>query len=387
MRIPALHRPSIRARLTLTYTALILLTGAVMLAVVFAVLAIVPGYAFTAGPFPYGSTHDVYEITGRDDVLRLFVIVSVPALLVVGGIGGVVSWLVAGRLLRPLRDIITTADRLGAGTLDARVDVSGPPDEIRDVGATLNRMLDRLETAFVSRSRFAANASHELRTPLATMKTMLQVALRTPDGPDRTQTLERLLVTTDQMIRMTTALLDLARGDEPIDARPVSLRDEVAAALLAVDAERLARRIVVSVQLDDVVVLGNRPLLGQLVGNLIRNAVVHNVSGGSLRVVLDDRSSELRVENDGEVIPTVEAHELTEPFRRRHRTRTNGSGHGLGLPLVAMIATVHGAELTLTPRAAGGLTASTRFPERQPPDPEGSNRSSPRVLGDHPGVR
>jgi two-component system sensor histidine kinase VanS len=372
MRIPALHRLSIRARLTLTYTALILLTGAVMLAVVFAVLAIVPGYAFTAGPFPYGSTHDVYEITGRDDVLRLFVIVSVPALLVVGGIGGVVSWLVAGRLLRPLRDIITTADRLGAGTLDARVDVSGPPDEIRDVGATLNRMLDRLETAFVSRSRFAANASHELRTPLATMKTMLQVALRTPDGPDRTQTLERLLVTTDQMIRMTTALLDLARGDEPIDARPVSLRDEVAAALLAVDAERLARRIVVSVQLDDVVELGNRPLLGQLVGNLIRNAVVHNVSGGSLRVVLDARSSELRVENDGEVIPADEVHELTEPFRRRHRTRTNGSGHGLGLPLVAMIAAVHGAELALTPRAAGGLTASARFPERQP-DPEGSN--------------
>ena len=78
-------------------------------------------------------------------------------------------------------------------------------------------------------------------------------------------------------------------------------------------------------------------LLGQLVGNLIRNAVVHNVSGGSLRVVLDDRSSELRVENDGEVIPADEAHELTEPFRRRHRTRTNGSGHGLGLPLVASL--------------------------------------------------
>jgi two-component system sensor histidine kinase VanS len=361
MKTMAPRRLSIRLRLTLTYTALILLTGAVMLAVVFAVLAIVPGYAFTQGPFPYGTTHDVYEITGRDDVLRLFVIVSVPALVIVGGLGGVVSWIVAGRLLRPLRDIIATADRLGAGTLDARVDVSGPDDEIREVGATLNRMLDRLETAFVSRSRFAANASHELRTPLATMKTMLQVALRTPDGPDRTQTLERLLLTTDQMIQMTTALLDLARSDEPVDAGPVSLRDEVAAALRAVDAERLARRIVVSVQLDDVVVLGNRPLLGQLVSNLVRNAVVHNTTGGSLRITLDEEVSELRVENDGEAIPPEDVAELTEPFRRRHRTRTPGSGNGLGLPLVAMIAAVHGAALTLSPRPRGGLDASVRF--------------------------
>jgi two-component system sensor histidine kinase VanS len=361
MRIAGPRRLTIRLRLTLTYTALILLTGAVMLAVVFAVLAIVPGYTFTQGPFPYGSTHDIYEITGRDDVLRLFVIVSLPALLVVGGLGGVVSWFVAGKLLRPLRDIILTAERLGAGTLDARVDVSGPQDEIREVGATLNRMLDRLETAFDSRSRFAANASHELRTPLATMKTMLQVALRTPDGPDRTQTLERLLVTTEQMIRMTTALLDLARADEPIDAHPVSLRDAVAAALRAVDTERLARRIVVSVQLDDVVVLGNAALLGQLVSNLVRNAVVHNVPGGSLRVILDDQTTELRVENDGDVIPPEEARELAEPFRRRHRTRTNGSGHGLGLPLVAMIAAVHGAALTLTPRPGGGLDSSVHF--------------------------
>lgn len=365
MSIAAQRRLTIRLRLTLTYTALILLTGAVMLAVVFTVLAIVPGYTFTQGPFPYGSTHDMYEITGRADVLRLFVIVSVPALLVVGGLGGVVSWFVAGRLLRPLRDIIVTADRLGADTLDARIHVSGPQDEIREVAATLNRMLDRLETAFIARSRFAANASHELRTPLATMKTMLQVALRAPDGPDRTQTLERLLVTTDQMIRMTTSLLDLARADEPIDAHPVSLRDAVATALRTVDMERLARRIVVSVQLDDVIVLGNTALLGQLVSNLVRNAVVHNVPGGGLRVVLDDRKMELRVENDGEVIPPDEARELTEPFRRRHRTRTDGSGHGLGLPLVAMIAAVHGAVLTLTPKAGGGLIASVHFAERE----------------------
>lgn len=357
-----MRKLSIRMRLTLTYTALILLTGAVMLAAVFAVLAIVPGYTFTQGPFPYGSTHDVYEITGRDDVLRLFVIVSVPLLVLVGALGGVVSWFVAGRLLRPLHDIIATADQLGAGTLDARVDVSGPRDEIHDVGATLNRMLDRLETAFISRSRFAANASHELRTPLATMKTMLQVALRTPEGRDRTQTLERLLLTTDQMILMTTALLDLARADEPIDAHPVSLRDAVASALRAVDPERIARRIVVTVRLDDVVVLGNAALLGQLVSNLVRNAVVHNVPGGSLRITLDQQATELRVENDGEVIPPDDAAELTEPFRRRHRTRTPGSGNGLGLPLVAMIATVHRAALTLTPRAAGGLTASVCFP-------------------------
>ncbi len=177
------RRLTIRLRLTLTYTALILLTGGAMLATVFAVLAIVPGYAFTAGPFPYGTTHDLYTINGRDDVLRLFLIVSLPALLVIGGVGGVVSWFVAGRLLQPLRQIAATAERLDDRNLDARIAVDGPHDEIRDVADTVNAMLDRLEASFTSRSRFTANASHELRTPLASMKTMLQVALRSDHPP------------------------------------------------------------------------------------------------------------------------------------------------------------------------------------------------------------
>ncbi|MDN4648651.1 sensor histidine kinase [Curtobacterium sp. PsM8] len=365
------RRLTIRLRLTLTYTALILLTGGAMLATVFAVLAIVPGYAFTAGPFPYGTTHDLYTINGRDDVLRLFLIVSLPALLVIGGVGGVVSWLVAGRLLQPLRQIAATAERLDDRNLDARIAVDGPHDEIRDVADTVNAMLDRLEASFTSRSRFTANASHELRTPLASMKTMLQVALRSDHTPETARTLDRLHTTVDQMTSITAALLELARGDSDLTARPIALRNEVASALRAVDAELVARRLRVSVHLDDAVVPGEPVLVRQLVVNLVRNAVVHNVPAGTIDITVTAQPDvRLTVANDGRRITPAEAATLTEPFRRLDRTRSDGSGFGLGLALVQKVATAHGATLDLTPRNDGGLLAVVAFPavddERQP---------------------
>lgn len=357
------RRLTIRLRLTLTYTALILLTGGAMLATVFAVLAIVPGYAFTAGPFPYGTTHDLYTINGRDDVLRLFLIVSLPALLVIGGVGGVVSWLVAGRLLQPLRQIAATAERLDDRNLDARIAVDGPHDEIRDVADTVNAMLDRLEASFTSRSRFTANASHELRTPLASMKTMLQVALRSDHTPETARTLDRLHTTVDQMTSITAALLELARGDSDLTARPIALRNEVASALRAVDAELVARRLRVSVHLDDAVVAGEPVLVRQLVVNLVRNAVVHNVPGGTIDITVTAQPDvRLTVANDGRRITAAEAATLTEPFRRLDRTRSDGSGFGLGLALVQKVATAHGATLDLTPRSDGGLLAVVAFP-------------------------
>lgn len=356
------RRLTIRLRLTLTYTALILLTGGAMLATVFAVLAIVPGYAFTAGPFPYGTTHDIYTINGRDDVLRLFLIVSLPALVVIGGVGGVVSWFVAGRLLQPLREIAATAERLDDRNLDARIAVDGPDDEIRDVANTVNAMLDRLEASFTSRSRFTANASHELRTPLASMKTMLQVAIRSEHPPQTALALDRLHTTVDQMTSITAALLELARGDSDLTTRLIPLRNEVAFALRAVDAELVARRIRVTVHLDDAVVTGESVLIRQLVVNLIRNAVVHNIPGGAIDITVTAQPDvRLTVENDGRTITPTEAATLTEPFRRLDRTRTDGSGFGLGLALVQKVATAHGADLALTPRDGGGLLVVVTF--------------------------
>jgi two-component system sensor histidine kinase VanS len=365
------RRLTIRLRLTLTYTALILLTGGAMLATVFAVLAIVPGYAFTAGPFPYGTTHDLYTINGRGDVLRLFLIVSLPALVVIGGVGGVVSWFVAGRLLQPLREIAATAERLDDRNLDARIAVDGPRDEIRDVADTVNAMLDRLEASFTSRSRFTANASHELRTPLASMKTMLQVALRSDTPPDTARTLERLHATVDQMTRITGALLELARGDSDLAARRIALRNEVASALRVVDGELVARHLRVTVRLDDAVVTGEPVLVRQLVENVVRNAVVHNLHGGAVEIALTAHPDvRLTVQNDGRVITPAEAATLTEPFRRLDRTHGDGSGFGLGLALVQKVATAHGAVLDIAPRDGGGLLVAVTF---RPADQRGTD--------------
>lgn len=374
MRIAALRRLSIRARLTLTYTALILLTGAVMLAVVFAVLAIVPGYAFTAGPFPYGSTHDVYEITGRDDVLRLFVIVSVPALLVVGGIGGVVSWLVAGRLLRPLRDIITTADRLGAGTLDARVDVSGPPDEIRDVGATLNRMLDRLETAFVSRSRFAANASHELRTPLASVRGYAELTRRMGgDLPkDVVYAMGRIESESIRMTSMVEDLLLLARLDEgrEIQFDDVDLTGLVLDAVNDAHAASPEHPIEVDMPDAPVMVVGDAPRLHQVIVNLVTNARTHTPDGTRISVGIAPSESgsgvDLTVRDTGQGIDPDFLPKLFERFARADSSRSRTAGStGLGLAIVDAVVQAHGGSVDV--RSEPGDTVFTvHLPSERP---------------------
>lgn len=198
--------------------------------------------------------------------------------------------------------------------------------------------------------------------PLASMKTMLQVAIRSEHPPQTALALDRLHTTVDQMTSITAALLELARGDSDLTTRLIPLRNEVAFALRAVDAELVARRIRVTVHLDDAVVTGESVLIRQLVVNLIRNAVVHNIPGGSIDITVTAQPDvRLTVENDGRKITPTEAATLTEPFRRLDRTRTDGSGFGLGLALVQKVATAHGADLALTPRDGGGLLVVVTF--------------------------
>ncbi len=145
--------------MTLLGTAAVLVGGIAVLLVVVWILTIIPGFTITAGPFPYGTTHDVFTVHGRQDVLTLFWFCSVVVLVPLTVLGGVVSWLVARRTVRPLHDVIATADGLDVDDLRARVPVAAAQDETRAVAIALNALLDRLEAGVAARSRFAANAS------------------------------------------------------------------------------------------------------------------------------------------------------------------------------------------------------------------------------------
>ncbi|MFG3496192.1 ATP-binding protein [Streptomyces sp. NPDC047928] len=269
------------------------------------------------------------------------------ALLITAVCAVCVGWWTAGRVLRPVHVMTARARRLSERNLRERMAVVGPDDELKELGDTIDALLTRLERAFDSQRRFIANASHELRTPLATQRTAIQVGLDEdePLAAEQLAALKRVLLDSNRRSeRLIDGLLSLARSERGLDEREdVDLGDVV--------AEECARYDVRAGGAGGVV-RGNRALLGQLVGNLLANAVAYNVPDGSVDVRVD--GGVLTVANTGPRVPAAEVPALFEPFRRgRGRDRT-GPGAGLGLSIVRSVAEAHGGTVSAVPGGAGG---------------------------------
>ncbi|MFE4537885.1 sensor histidine kinase [Streptomyces scopuliridis] len=302
----------------------------------------------------------VYQLTDNvtDAASDEMLFWSVAALLVMAACAVGVGWWTAGRVLRPVHAMTAKARRLSEHNLHERIGASGPDDELKELGDTLDALLARLQKAFDSQRRFIANASHELRTPLATQRAAIQVGLDdlcTPDELARTK--ETLLDNNRRSEQLIEGLLVLARSEREVeDLEPVDLGEAVAE-----ETVRYGRRVSLCV-VDADVVCGNRLLLGQLVGNLLANAVSYNVPGGTVDV--DVRGGELVVRNTGPVVAESDIPALFEPFRRGEGRDRMGRGAGLGLSIVRSIAVAHGGTVTAEPGGAGGgLVVTVRLPK------------------------
>ena len=223
---------------------------------------------------------EIYE----ERMLRVMVLTVLIA-SVVAVIGG---WLTAGRLLRPLRAIIATAQDISATSLDRRLGKTGDDDEFTDLAETLDSVFERLEAAFASQRRFVANASHELRTPLAAERALLQVALADPDATADSlrEACREVLALGAAQERLVDALLTLASGEQGIEqAEPVDLAEIAAAAIRRRSSEAKVRGVRVDATLDPAVGAGDPRLAESLVANLVDNAVRYNTDGGWIEVI------------------------------------------------------------------------------------------------------
>ena len=177
-----LPRRSVRARLTVLYSALFLLSGAVLLAITGGVGASVSsvGHASSAAP---GSTHPPSAEAAHIHaaVSHSLLVGSAVALGVMTVLSLVLGWIVAGRVLRPLREMTAATQRISEDNLHERLAMPGPGDELKDLADTIDGLLERLEGAFAAQRRFVANAAHELRTPLTTMRACVDVAVAKPE--------------------------------------------------------------------------------------------------------------------------------------------------------------------------------------------------------------
>jgi signal transduction histidine kinase len=362
-------RPTLRTQLTLLYGGLIAVLGGGLLVLL---VPLQGSASVQAGPHAAAIAAALNTAERNKEIIGAIALPIVVLLAVAGG------WLIAGRLLRPLRTITATARDISASNLSRRLSLGDRDDEFAELGKTLNDLFGRLEGAFESQRHFVANASHELRTPLTAERTLLQVALADPDASAATlrSTCVDVLALGDRQERLIAALLTLASGEggveqwEPIDLAEITGH---AVAVRREDAER--RGIEVSTALSTAAAKGDPRLAESLVANLVDNAIRYNMTGGRVAIstVSIAGKATLRISNTGAAISADQVERLFQPFQRLGGVRTpNGDGYGLGLSIVRAIASAHGATLTSRAQPEGGLDIEVSFPRAQPrgaPDP------------------
>jgi two-component system sensor histidine kinase VanS len=358
---------SVRLKLTLSYAGFLVLAGALLLAL----------WLVLEWYFPHATVISETRagIGGafapdRSFTQRAFgeLTAGVLAFLLFFGLVG--GWILAGRMLAPLTRIADATRMAAKGSLSHRIELEGPSDEFRELADSFDAMLARLEAHVAEQRRFAANASHELRTPLAITQTLLDVA-RNDVNRDTGELVDRLHFVNARAIDLTEALLLLSRTDQRSFTREhvdLSLIAEEATETLLPLAEK--RGVTIETSGDITLTIGSHPLLLQMTTNLLHNAVVHNLpEHGTVQVntAICAQSVMLTVENTGENLTPQLVSTLAEPFQRgTGRIRGDHAGVGLGLAIVKSIAQAHDGTLTLTPRAAGGLSVTVRLPAAPP---------------------
>ncbi|TMD49592.1 MAG: HAMP domain-containing histidine kinase [Chloroflexi bacterium] len=300
-------------------------------------------------------------------------------LLLAGGLLSLVgaaaaSWLVAGRALRPLDEMATTAEDIGrTQDLSRRLPESEPDDEVGRLQRSFNQMLrqledayHRLQSALVAQRRFVADASHELRTPLTTIRGNIGLLLKRDDitSDDRVAALNDIAGESERMSRMVQDLLTLARADAGyhLEKAPIDLLPIIQEVSRQAQTLQPSRRIDL---LDGVPapVYGNADAIKQLLWILIDNAFKHTHDGGRIQLRLENgqRAARLVVADDGPGIPQEDLERVFERFYQSDAARS-GEGTGLGLAIARWIAKEHGGQVTAANNPRGGAAFTVELP-------------------------
>jgi signal transduction histidine kinase len=421
-------RTTVRWRLTLLYGGLFLACGAALLAVTYTLVAhatvsnvghpiwlqvrgdpalptgqppvprsLKPQFSVAERPVPPFLKQLLRSRAGKDVVsfvgseqrisdLHQLEIESVIALAIMAIISGALGWLFAGRVLRPLRTITTTAHQISERNLHERLAMPGPPDELKHLADTIDGLLERLEGAFDAQRRFVANASHELRTPLTVARTLLEMVVSDPHATVDTfrDTCRQVLDETHEQEQLIDALLILARGHRGLEHRePLDLAAITDQVLQEHQPGAAERALHLDVSLEPAILAGDRRLIERLISNLLDNAIRHNTPDGRVDLHVQTWASHatLTIVNTGPRVPTDQIDRLLQPFQRLEPDRIGHiDGLGLGLSIVAAIATAHDAALDIQPAPGGGLHIEVRFPAAHE-NPQAAPNVTPRAAG------
>ncbi len=385
-------RPTLRARLTLWTGGLILLSTIVVVALINVAAAVVsprvdvpplalaataavePGLNSPASRPPAATPALVEPAEARRATLYEVRSISALALGLVSVVGALGAYGLAGRALRPVRQISQAAQQISAGSLDTRLALQGPDDELKRLADAFDGMLDRLEAAFAQQGRFVADAAHELRTPLSTLRTNLEVANANPqataeDYRDMARAMEHQLT---RLERLVADLLLLATDEQPasLSHGEVALGPLIEEVLS--DLQPLAEANQVALRMGgeaDVTVRGDEGLLMRAFSNLVENGIRYNRPGGevALSISRQDAWALVAVADTGIGIPAEEQVRIFDRFCRVDRSRSrHQGGAGLGLSIVAHILRQHGGDVQVESVVGEGSRFTVRLPIQSP---------------------
>jgi signal transduction histidine kinase len=276
--------------------------------------------------------------------------------------------------MRPVRDLIPAIMYVGPQNLGHRINPGPGRDELAALARTIDDMMDRIATGYEAQRRFAANASHELRTPLAVQRTLIEVGMAGPLGPDQLRLLAaQLLETNVRNERLIEGLLVLSESDRGLVSRTPLRLDLVVDSVLEIHQDAATRAgLTITSRLQPRVVLGEQVLLERLVTNLVQNAIRYNRPDGTVLVEVGQRPA-LVIANTGDDVPPDAVAALFEPFRRLAGTRIDHSGGaGLGLAIARSITQAHNGTIAAHSTGRDGLRFEVSFPV---PDDERTARA------------
>lgn len=288
------------------------------------------------------------------------------SVLLLGLAGG---WWLASRAIRPIEDISQTAVKIAGGNLAERIQVTDPDNELGRLAGVLNSTFARLEAAFAQQKQFTGDAAHELRTPLAVLISEAQTALTRERTPaEYREAVQECLAVAQQMRRLTESLLDLSRfdsGREQLAMQSVNLDVVVddAVALVRPLAEQRGLKLLCSIR--PALCHGDAQRLGQVVTNLLANAVSYNRPGGEIVVEVSPEANHafLEVSDTGQGVAAEDLPHIFERFYRADKARTGSDGHaGLGLAICKTVVEAHRGTITVRSLPGVGSAFSVRLP-------------------------
>ncbi len=375
MKIPAFAK-TIRFRLTIWYVGLLLLFITIFIVglnitMSNTVSAIQRADDPVAGR-PLTRVEIVQLVRSENLVLlRNYSLIGIAGLLILAA-GG--SYLLSGRMLKPVDHVASLAARISSTNLKERINRQGPDDEVKRLADTFDDMLERLEGAFESQKQFIQDASHELRTPIAIAQANIEVAEMEGKATarDYRKLMEVLKMSLERLNRLSDNLLLLSNGEQSQTRQAVV---DIPPLLEEVVAEVGARAAAAGVRLeltpvsDDVRTLGDAFRLRQAVINLVDNAVKYNRPGGDVQVSCETDEARLliRVKDSGIGIPQGDQQRIFDRFYRVDKSRSRAQGgSGLGLAIVKKIVEDHGGGIAVDSVSGTGSTFTITLPRHRP---------------------